>query len=202
MTRVKICGLSREEDIDIVNIALPDYIGFVFAESSRRIDENKAAILKKRLNPQIKAVGIFVNQDIEMIAGMFDRGIIDLAQLHGDEDEDYIARLKKSQEMPIPVIKAIGVEDILPDYPANADYLLFDTLSEKRGGTGKPFNWHLLDGFSGPPFFLAGGLNVQNVSEAIKTLKPFCVDASSGVETDGIKDAGKVHEFISIVRQN
>jgi len=89
---------------------------------------------------------------------------------------------------------------VLPKPPGNADYLLFDTLSEQRGGTGRPFDWGILKGFQGPPYFLAGGLSAENVCEAIKALSPFCVDVSSGVEKDGRKDAYKVHEFVSLVR--
>ena len=199
MTKVKICGLSRVEDIDAVNSALPDYIGFVFAQSSRRIDEATAMMLKERLDLQIKSVGVFVNEDAENVAALCNCGVIDFAQLHGDEDEDYIARLK--DRCGCPVIKAIGIGDELMTYPCNADYLLFDTLSHKRGGSGAAFNWSLLAGFSGKPFFIAGGLSAHNVSEVIITLAPFGVDVSSGVETNGKKDVEKIYEFISIVRQ-
>ena len=200
MTKVKICGLSRLEDIDIVNSALPDYIGFVFAPSRRRIDEITANTLKQRLDPRIKAVGVFVNQDIETIANLHNLGIIDLIQLHGDEDMNYITKLKKSCRCHI--IKAVGIKDTLPLYPGNADYLLFDTLSKHRGGTGKTFDWRLLNDFSGPPFFLAGGLITRNVLEAVKNIAPYCVDVSSGVEANGTKDADMIHEFIRIVRQS
>ena len=198
MSKVKICGLSRMEDIDAVNRALPDYIGFVFAKSRRRVDEATAAMLKERLDRRIKAVGVFVNQDAGIIAGLYKNGVIDLAQLHGDEDESYILRLKES--CGCPVIKASGVGDVMPRLPKNADYLLFDTLSEQRGGTGKIFDWGILNGFQGPPYFLAGGLGLENVCEAIKTLSPFCVDVSSGVEKDGLKDAEKVQELVRFVR--
>ena len=200
MARVKICGLSRAEDIDIVNIALPDYVGFVFAPSSRRIDEYTAAALKDRLDPKIMSVGVFVNQDVGFVSGLYSRGVIDLAQLHGDEDEAYIARLKEL--CGCPVIKAVGVEDSLPPYPGNADFLLFDTLSKQRGGTGKAFDWSLLIGFAALPFFVAGGLSARNVSDVIRTLAPFCVDVSSGVENNGVKDAEKIYKFVHSVRQS
>ena len=197
MSRVKICGLSRTEDITAVNGALPDYIGFVFAPSRRRVGETAAAALRERLDARIKAVGVFVNQDIETVAGLYMRGTIDIAQLHGDEDEDYIARLKK--RCGCPVIKAAGVGDSLPPMPGNADYPLFDTLSERRGGTGKTFDWGVLKD-CGLPFFLAGGLTARNVSDAVAAVAPFCVDVSSGVEINGVKDAGRIREFVGIVR--
>ena len=201
MTKVKICGLSRMDDIDIVNCALPDYIGFVFALSRRKIDGEKASLLKKRLDHRIKAVGVFVNETVENIARLFERGIIDIAQLHGDEDANYIYRLKKTISASVPVIKAIGIEGTVPPYPENADYLLFDTLSEQRGGTGAVFDWSLLIGFEGPPFFVAGGISIENVSEVIKALNPYCIDASSGVETNAFKDEQKVIELIRRVRE-
>jgi len=198
VSRVKICGLSREDDIGIVNRVLPDFIGFVFAPSRRRVDSPAAAALKKKLDPRIEAVGVFVNEDIGSIAEMYRNKIIDLAQLHGDEDEAYIARLKELCGCPI--IKAVGVGDALPPLPVNADYLLFDTLSERRGGTGKTFSWGILKDFTGLPYFLSGGLDVHNVSGAINSLFPFCVDVSSGVETDGLKSEKKTADFVRLVR--
>jgi phosphoribosylanthranilate isomerase len=198
MSKVKICGLGRIEDITAVNSALPDYIGLVFANSRRRIDETTAAVLKERLDARITAVGVFADQDIETIAGLYHRGVIDMAQLHGDEDDGYIARLKERSGCP--VIKAVGIGGLLPPLPLNADYLLFDTLSAQRGGTGIAFDWSVLKDFDGPPFFLAGGLTAQNVCAAVKALAPFCVDVSSGVETNGAKDADKIHEFARAAR--
>jgi len=200
MSRVKICGLSREEDIRIVNRVLPDFIGFVFAPSRRQVDLLAAAALKKKLDPRIEAVGVFVNEDIESIAEIYRNKIIDLAQLHGDEDEAYIAKLKIC--CGCPVIKAVGVGNVLPPLPESADYLLFDTLSEQRGGTGRLFDWDVLKNYAGLPYFLSGGLGVHNVSGAIKTLSPFCVDVSSGVEEDGVKNEKKIDDFVRLVRGN
>ena len=209
MSKVKICGLSRIADIEAVNAALPDYIGFVFAPSRRRVSACDASMLKGRLDKRIKAVGVFVDADIETVAALFRGGVIDLAQLHGDEDESYIGQLK--QLCGCPVIKAIGIgtmggpgDTIMKAGTAhlyrNADYLLFDTLSKQRGGTGEVFDWGLLEGFGMKPYFLAGGLNPENAGEAISRLAPYCVDVSSGVEAGGAKDAGKIHEFVRIAR--
>jgi phosphoribosylanthranilate isomerase len=198
MSKIKICGLSRMEDISAVNRVLPDYIGFVFAPSRRQINERMAAILKESLNSRIKAVGVFVNQEIDIVAGLYQSGVIDMVQLHGDEDEGYIARLK--EHCGCPVIRAIGIVDALPPMLKNVDYYLFDTLSGQRGGTGEAFDWSVLRDYSGPPYFLAGGLSIVNIPEAIHTLAPFCIDVSSGAETDGKKDADKINQIVQLVR--
>jgi len=199
MSKVKICGMSRMEDIAAVNNALPDYIGFVFARSRRQIGERTAAMLKEQLDTRIIAVGVFVNEKVEAIANLHRNGIIDMVQLHGDEDAGYIARLK--DYCGCLVIKAIGVDSELPPLPDKPDYLLFDKLSEQRGGSGKVFDWGVLTEFNGLPYFLAGGLTAANVTNAISLLSPFCVDVSGGVETDGIKDANKIYEFVRLVRE-
>ena len=194
MSKVKICGLCRLEDIDAVNQALPDFIGFVFAESRRRIEIKKAQMLKRRLDERIKAVGVFVNERIEIISNLYRKGIIDLVQLHGDEDLSYIRQLREC-----PVIKVVRIADVLPPLPEETEYLIFDN---KNGGSGKPFDWDLLKNLKGHKYFLAGGLSKKNVADAIQFLNPFCVDVSSGVETDGLKDAEKILEFVRIVREN
>ena len=199
MSKVKICGLSREGDIKAVNLVLPDFIGFVFAQSRRRIDWVSAAALKKILDPRIAAVGVFVNERINIIAEAYQSKVIDWVQLHGDEDDGYIKSLK--EECGCPVIKAVRVGEIPPSLPAGPDYLLFDALSEQRGGAGKTFDWNVLESYRGPPFFLSGGLSTANVDMAIQKLAPFCVDISSGVETDGIKDADKIKNFVHTVRR-
>ena len=199
MSKIKICGLRRIEDIEAVNHALPDYIGFVFAQSRRRVDIKTAVMLKEKLDIGIKAVGVFVNEDISAISEIVQSGIIDLIQLHGDEDDLYIERLKEICDCP--VIKAVGVGSTLPLLPKAADYLLFDTISTQRGGVGKAFDWNILNEYHNMPYFLAGGLSTENVSEALSQLLPFCVDVSSGVETDGFKDPEKINEFVQLVRR-
>ena len=200
MSKVKICGLSRAEDIQAVNRVMPDYIGFVFAPSRRQVNAKTAARLKEILDPKIEAVGVFANEDINAVREIYQSGIIEQVQLHGDEDDNYIRRLKDL--CGCRVIKAIGVGDRLPPLPPAADYLLFDTLSAQRGGTGQAFDWHVLYDYCGLPYFLAGGLTVDNVADSLCLLNPFCVDVSSSVETCGAKDAEKIETFVSLVRRH
>ena len=204
MTQIKICGLTRPEDIEAVNRCKPDYIGFVFAEGSRRrVTRDQAARLKEALNPGIKAVGVFVNQPVEEIAALCGDGIIDMVQLHGDEDEGYLLALKT--KITAPVIRAVRVQS--PAQLLNADrlpceMLLLDAFDKNAyGGTGKSFDYSLIPALK-HSFFLAGGLNAGNVLDAIAALNPACVDVSGGVETEGIKDPKKIEEMIRLVRQD
>ncbi len=198
MTGIKLCGLKRECDIEAVNKLNPDFIGFVFAEKSKRyVDPDGAARLKAKLNKGIKAVGVFVNESPEAVAELLNKGTIDMAQLHGSEDEEYISRLRSLTDKPL--IKAIKVQskaDIEAADESSADYVLLDS----GAGTGMTFNWQLIKGIK-RPYFLAGGLNPENVAEAVKTLNPYAVDVSSGIETDGLKDEAKMADFVSIVRK-
>ena len=199
MTKIKICGLTRTEDIDVVNEFLPDYVGFVFAKSRRQVSAEQAKELKKRLKPEIKAVGVFVNEKPENIAEIANQGIIDLIQIHGDEDAAYCAQLRKLTQAPIiKVVRAEREDDHAGIEEFDCDYYLFDTLSSKEyGGTGKAFDHSLLYNKEiKKPFFVAGGLNQENVAAVIEVIKPFGVDTSGGVETDGIKDINKIKEFI------
>ena len=197
--KIKICGLRRREDIEAVNEVLPEYVGFVFAQSRRQIDANTAAGLKKLLDKRIKTVGVFVNQSIDFITGFYKSGVIDLVQLHGEEDGEYIARLRNACGCGI--IKSVSIADTLPVLPQEADYLLFDTASDQRGGAGVSFNWDVLENYTGKSYFLAGGLVIENVTAAVQKLHPFCVDVSSGVETDGFKDPNKIIRFVQTVRR-
>jgi len=208
--KIKICGLSRIQDIETVNRTLPDFIGFVFAPSRRKVDIVLAAMLKEKLDPRIEVVGVFVNEKIEIITEIYKKGIIDLIQLHGDEDDEYIKNLKES--CVCRVIKAVGVGNEMPSLPHESDYVLFDTLSENRGGIGKTFDWRILKEYCTAklyspvslnkklPFFLAGGLSIENAADAVCLLKPFCIDVSSGVETDGLKDAQKIEKIVNMIR--
>ena len=202
MTRIKICGLVRKQDIDAVNIAMPDYVGFVFAKSKRQVDEGRAKLLKACLNPSIKAVGVFVNEDIRTIIKLCCSDVIDVIQLHGDEDDVYIRKLKSS--VPNRIIKAIRVkdqDDIKKAMHLSCDYLLLDAYHEGQyGGTGRSFDWSVIENVS-KPFFLAGGINCSNIAQAIEMHKPFCIDVSSGAETDGYKDPRKIIDIVARVRQ-
>ena len=187
MTRIKLCGLSRPCDIEAANELKPEYIGFVFARKSRRyVTYEKAKELKELLAPNIQAVGVFVNENPRIIADYLNRGMIDIAQLHGDENEEYIGQLRRLTDKPI--IKAFRIEagsDIDRAEQSTADYILLDS----GAGTGRVFDWRLIQNIK-RPYFLAGGLEPGNVREAIQALYPFAVDVSSGIETDGQKRQG------------
>lgn len=204
MVKVKICGIKNLQDVQAVNRYKPDFAGFVFYPLSKRyVSLIVARRLKAALNRHIKTVGVFVNAPMKEIAAAAELGIIDLVQLHGDEGNAYIAELKKICKLPI--IKAVRVQDESDikraDY-YDCDYLLFDTYSQSAyGGTGRQFNTQLLKGVKiHKPYFIAGGLNADNVRHAIKGLKPFAVDVSGGVETDAGKDVAKIKAFIKQVK--
>lgn len=197
MTRVKLCGMTRPEDILAVNELKPEYIGFVFAKKSRRcVSKEQAKVLKGMLDPAVKAVGVFVNEAVECVADLLNEGVIDMTQLHGEEDEAYIRRLKEISGKEI--IKAVRVRseaDVIAGESSGADFVLFDA----GAGDGKVFNWKLLESVK-RPYFLAGGLGPENVGDAVMRLRPFGVDVSSGIETDGVKDALKMAKFVEAVR--
>lgn len=201
MIRVKICGLKTIEDIHMVNRLKPDYIGFVFAGTKRRISYEQAEIMKKALLTEIASVGVFVNERPEQVAETARKGILDLIQLHGDEDASYVRRLKELTDKP--VIKAVRVRspgDILRAQELGTEYLLLDTYREgEYGGSGETFSWEMIPGLS-KPYFLAGGLDSLNVRDALGRLSPWAVDVSSSVETEGKKDEEKVRQFIDAVR--
>lgn len=204
MVKVKICGIKNLQDVQAVNRYKPDFAGFVFYPLSKRyVSLIVARRLKAALNRHIKTVGVFVNAPMKEIAAAAELGIIDLVQLHGDEGNAYIAELKKICKLPI--IKAVRVQDESDikraDY-YDCDYLLFDTYSQSAyGGTGRQFNTQLLKGVKiHKTYFIAGGLNADNVRHAIKGLKPFAVDVSGGVETDAGKDVAKIKAFIKQVK--
>ncbi len=197
MTKIKICGLQSEDDISYVNELQPDYIGFVFLQGRRRyVSPEKAADLRKLLNPSIQSVGVFVNESVGNVAALLQNDTIQLAQLHGQEDEAYAQELKRLCSKPI--IKAFIIKsenDIKRTLTYPADYLLLDNGL----GTGESFDWSLIQNID-RPFFLAGGLNPENVREAITLTHPYAVDTSSGVETEYRKDYNKIKSFINAVR--
>ena len=201
--------MRRPEDIEMANRYEPDYIGFVFAESPRKVSYEQAKELSALLNEDIVPVGVFVNEHMNIIVDLFKDGIIEIAQLHGDEDEKYIRNLKdKSIEetgKQIPVINAIEIkegadydDELLKWRDSASDYFILDSGK----GSGKTFDWSLLDKeseFFENSIFLAGGLNSENLALAIGEFNPFAVDLSSSVETDGFKDEKKIKEIIEIM---
>ena len=198
MTAIKMCGLTRECDIQAVNEIKPEYIGFVFwAKSKRYLSPEKALELKKQLDENIKAVGVFVDESVEKVAELLENDIIDIAQLHGHENEDYIKNLREMTDKPmIQAFRIRSAGDIEKAVRSTADMILLDAGM----GNGNVFDWSLIKNIQ-RPYFLAGGLNGENVAEAVKILKPYAVDVSSGIETDGLKKKKKMAEFSAIVRK-
>lgn len=199
MTKIKLCGLTRPCDIDMANQLKPDFIGFVFARKSKRYAPPELAkSLKAQLLPGIQAVGVFVNEPVESVAALLENETIDIAQLHGKEDENYIAALRVRTKKPI--LQAFRIdtrEDVLAANRSSADFVLLDS---GNGGTGTVFDWSLLREID-RPYFLAGGLNPDNVAEAVSVLRPYAVDVSSGIESDGKKDPEKMAAFVAAVRK-
>lgn len=199
MSLIKICGIKRIEDVQYVNAAMPDFAGFVFALKKRRISPGLAKQLKQHLHPEIKSVGVFLNEEIEVVADIANMGILDIIQLHGQESNAYIRKLKNLTGN-LPVIKAVRVDSEDSIAKANdyeCEYLLLDN---GIGGTGQQFDWRHLKKQPDRPFFLAGGISIDNVDEAIKKFSPYAVDVSSSVETDGIKDKDKILEIVRRIR--
>ena len=199
MTKIKFCGLKRPEDIKYANELKPDFIGFVFALGRKRtVDEDTAKELKNLLDSDIKAVGVFVDEDVKKVAKLLNDGIIDIAQLHGSEDEEYIKTLRSlcSKE----IIKAVviqSVDDIKRADESSADYVLLDSGT----GSGLKFDWDLIKEIN-RPYFLAGGLNCDNIENALNILNPYAVDVSSGIETEGLKDFDKMCKFAELTERN
>jgi len=195
--KIKICGLRRKEDVDYANQVMPDYVGFILAEGFRRqISREQARSLKQRLSDKIQAVGVFVNNPIEEVISYLEEGIIDMAQLHGEETEEDIQYIQAVTAKP--VIKAVKAQNqyiVEAWLDSSADYLLFDSGT----GTGKSFDWSLLADVN-REYFLAGGLNPGNIEEAMKQLSPYSIDISSGVETEGVKDLEKMQAVVNVVR--
>ena len=183
--RIKFCGLRRIEDIEYANKLNPDYIGFVFAKGKRQISIVEALVLKSKLNPNILAVGVFLDNDFDYIKEVIDLGIIDVIQLHGNETDEFISKLNAYKDLPI--IKAYR-DSIY------SDYILYDNPNP---GSGEVFDWNTIT--KNKPFFLAGGISIDNIDMALK-LNPYCIDVSSGIETNGFKDYKKMEELIRKVR--
>lgn len=197
--RIKICGLMRPQDIDMVNEVCPDIAGFILASGRRRtVTPEQMRELTGRLKPEIRSAAVFLDQDIRWIADLAAEGLMDIIQLHGHEGNEEIRYLRSSTDKT--VIKAFRIdtaEDIRRAEDSEADLVLLD---HGAGGTGQAWDWSLLTGMK-RPFILAGGLDSENVQEAVRKTQPFGVDVSSGVETDGCKDREKILRFVRAVRQ-
>lgn len=214
MQKIKLCGMMKPCDIEYANRVKPDFVGFIFANTRRKISAAQAKQFREALDAEIPAVGVFVNEDISVITSLVQNGCIDLIQLHGEEDADYIRRLREVCD--VPVIKAVKVQTVEQIRQAAAlpvDYLLLDTYRKGvLGGTGGAFDWELLreakaaagdtaEGeLFGKPYFLAGGLHAGNLREAA-ALGSYGLDVSSGIETDGSKDFTKMVEVMELVRK-
>ena len=208
--KVKMCGISKVETIPAVVEAKPDYMGLVFAPSKRQVTVEQAKILIEELHKQcinhydtkvVKTVGVFVNETLDNLVRIADTANLDAVQLHGDEDEAFIQSLKERTN--VEVWKAIQIRtaaDTEKWIDSSADMLLFDAYhKDERGGTGEVFDWSSLDTFE-RPFMLAGGIDSTNVARAIRTVRPYGIDISSGIETNGVKDDEKITAFTKIVK--
>jgi len=184
VVKLKICGLQSLRDIEFVNEAEVDYAGFVFAPHRQQINIETAKVMKAALSPEIKAVGVFVDEPVDFIKSIVDAGIIDLVQFHGDNE----------YPMPCKTIRAFRMRTKADIKPTSCDYALFDSFSRgTRGSTGGMFDWRLIDGYNEKPFFIAGGINSANIKAAMG-LNPYCIDISSGVEINGKKSLEKIME--------
>lgn len=215
--KVKMCGISKVETIPAVVEAKPNYMGLVFAPSKRQVTVDQAKILVEELhkgcakkygsdtepdkNDTIKTVGVFVNETVDNLVTIANEANLDAVQLHGDEDETFIQSLKERTN--VEVWKAVQIRsaaDVEAWIDSSADMILFDAYhKDERGGTGEVFDWSSLDEFE-RPFMLAGGIDSTNVARAIRTVRPYGIDTSSGIETNGVKDDEKITAFTKIVK--
>ena len=215
--KVKMCGISKVETIPAVVEAKPNYMGLVFAPSKRQVTVDQAKTLVEELhkgcakkygsdtepdkNDTIKTVGVFVNETVDNLVTIANEANLDAVQLHGDEDETFIQSLKERTN--VEVWKAVQIRsaaDVEEWIDSSADMILFDAYhKDERGGTGEVFDWSSLDEFE-RPFMLAGGIDSTNVARAIRTVRPYGIDTSSGIETNGVKDDEKITAFTKIVK--
>lgn len=199
-TRIKLCGMSRDEDLVAVNAVQPDYVGFVidFPRSHRSVGKERLRELAGQVHADIARVGVLVDQPPQEVAELASQGLIDIAQLHGHEDEDYLATLR--ERFAVPVWQAFRIRsqtDVERALRSSADMVLLDAGQ----GSGEAFDWTLIEGFGARrPFVLAGGLTPDNVAEAVRMLRPWGVDMSSGIETDRVKDPAKMAAAVAAVR--
>ncbi len=215
--KIKMCGISKVETIPAIVDAKPDYMGLVFAPSKRQVTVEQAKTLAEELHKvyvkkygsdteqdkddTIKTVGVFVNETVDNLVTIANEANLDAVQLHGDEDETFIQSLKERTN--VEVWKAVQIRsaaDVEEWIDSSADMILFDAYhKDERGGTGEVFDWSSLDEFE-RPFMLAGGIDSTNVARAIRTVRPYGIDTSSGIETNGVKDDEKITAFTKIVK--
>ena len=198
-TKIKICGLKPIEDVISVNVAEPDYCGFIFnvSGSRRSIGAEQLNILVDMLNPEIVPIGVFVNEKTDVILRIVRESGIRMVQLHGQENGEIIHTIQSKAQ--VPVIKAVSVrskEDVRSAVLSPADYLLFDC---GEGGTGQTFDWNLLEDIP-RPYFMAGGIGTHNMEEVLRRFSPFALDVNSSVETDGQKDGKKILAAVRMLR--
>lgn len=204
--KIKICGIRRMEDVAYLNEFLPDYAGFIFAKTRREVTKEQAQKLRRELDAKIPVFGVFVNAPPEMAAELAEQEIINVIQLHGDEDEAYIRKLKEMTTVPVgKAVRAKDAETIQKADELPCDFLLLDTyFPNQYGGTGETFAWEMIPGNLKHPYLLAGGLNAENLPKAIQAVRGrgncIGVDISGGVETDGCKDREKIEQIIRLVR--
>jgi phosphoribosylanthranilate isomerase len=205
MTKIKICGLTTPADIAAANRLLPDYAGFVFAKSPREVGTDAAKELVSALDTRIKSVGVFVNQPIDAVLRVAAQVGLTVIQLHGEESRADMAAVKQAG---LSVWKAVRMRNadsvrLANDALETADCIVADAYAKGvYGGTGAAFDWAMLSALPKERLVLAGGLTPETVQGAIAAVRPFCVDVSSGVETDGVKDAKKMEDFITRGKHN
>lgn len=200
MTKVKLCGMFRVDDIAACNLLKPDYVGFInlFPKSHRNIDFQTAMMLRSMLDDSIPSVGVYVNREIKEITPYTLANVVNAIQLHGQESNDYIQQLRAVTPSYVPIIKAFKIrseDDLKEAEKSLADYVLLDNGT----GTGETFDWNLIRNFP-RPYFLAGGLGPDNLAGAIERFHPYAVDISSGIETNKVKDPDKMEQCVKIVR--
>ena len=203
--RIKFCGIRHECDIDYINEFSPDYIGFIFAPSKRMITPRDAGLLNQRRKKSISSVGVFVNTSVKDVLTAVSISGMDIIQLHGDEDEQYIWELRKHTDREI--WKAVRIkkqDDIIKAQKLGADKLLLDSFSETAyGGTGVCADWSIIKNTDiNVPFFVAGGINESNILSAINELHPYGIDISGGIESNGTKDREKIKNIIKLLERN
>lgn len=203
--KLKFCGIRREQDAEYVNITKPDYIGFVFAPSRRYISPEDAANLSTKISSEIKKAGVFVNETPENILNTVQTTGLDIIQLHGDESAEFIDILRNKTDCEIwKAVRVRTTDDIIKADIMKADKLLLDSFSASQyGGTGKTADWNIIKQTPvRTPFFVAGGINEQNILTAVSELSPFGIDISGGIETDGTKDLHKMKKIIDLLERN